>query len=47
MTKDLFDGWSRIEKNGMIGLFKTLRPSVSVITTVRKILPRCLGLCSP
>ena len=47
MTKDLLDGWSRVEKDGMIGFLKTLRPSVSVIVTVWKILPRCLGSCSP
>ena len=47
MTKDRFDGGSRVEKGGMIGLLKTLRQSVSVPIFVRKVLPRCLCWHSP
>lgn len=32
MTKNCFDGWSSVEKGGMIGLLKTLWQSVSAVT---------------
>ena len=47
MEKDGFDGGSRVDKNGVVGLLETLRQSVAIALPERDISPQCLCQRSP